>query len=61
MPGTVMLNREQIAFFPPCCRPQEVKGTLYNSRARIGEFRHYLERQEQGQQDYLLSYTHSNK
>lgn len=64
MPGTVMLNREQIAFFfYPCCRFrwQEVKGTLYNSWARIGEFHHYLERQEQGQQDYLLSYTHSNK
>lgn len=46
----------------PCLfRPQEVKGTPHNCWLQIGEFHHYLERQEQGQQDYLLSYTHSNK
>lgn len=39
----------------------EGEGVLRNSWARIGEFHHYLEREEQGQQDYLLSYTHSIK
>lgn len=64
----VWFQTEQITFFSPSLSPSlplsrvdSDCGELWNSRARAGEFHHYLERREQGRQDYLLSYTHSNK
>lgn len=60
--------KAKLLFFPPLlplsCVDSDCRKCLACSETPqvwIGGFHHYLERQEQGHQDYLLSYIHSNK